>query len=223
MVDMAHFAGLVAGGVHPSPVPARPHRHHHHAQDPPRPARRHGPLPAGVRRRVVDRSVFPGQQGGPLMHIVAAKAVAFKEALQPEFAAYAQQIVANAKVLAEALAADWLPHHLRRHRHAPHAGRRLPEGNPRFRGRVRSRRRRHHRQQERHPLRHQPSPQAQRHPHRDPRAHHTRHEGSRDERSSPGWIAQALEKRNDPAALAKIRGEVGELAEKFPLYGWLRQ
>jgi glycine hydroxymethyltransferase len=52
----------------------------------------------------IDRSVFPGQQGGPLMHIVAAKAVAFREALQPEFATYAAQVVANAKVLAEAIA-----------------------------------------------------------------------------------------------------------------------
>ena len=86
--------------------PARPHRHHHHAQDTARPARRHDPLPAGVWQPGVDRSVFPGQQGGPLMHVIAAKAVAFSEALQPEFKDYAKQIVANAKALAEALTAE---------------------------------------------------------------------------------------------------------------------
>src|ERR1019366_7444535 len=105
LVDMAHFAGLVAGGVHPSPVP---HAHvvttttHKTLRGP-----RAGMIPcqqgfaAGI-----DRSVVPGQQGGPLVHIVAAKAVAFREALQPEFAASAKHTVDNAKVLAEALAAE---------------------------------------------------------------------------------------------------------------------
>src|SRR6201996_4352628 len=105
MIDMAHFAGLVAGGAHPSPVP--------HAQVVTTTTHKtlRGPraglilctadLAAGI-----DRSVFPGQQGGPLVHIVAAKAVAFKEALQPEFKAYAAQVVANAKALAEALAGE---------------------------------------------------------------------------------------------------------------------
>src|SRR6202522_716496 len=105
MVDMAHFAGLVAGGVHPSPVP--------HAQVVTTTTHKtlRGPRAGMILCRQefaasIDRSVFPGQQGGPLMHIIAAKAVAFREALQPEFAMYAQQIVANAKVLAEALAAE---------------------------------------------------------------------------------------------------------------------
>ena len=105
MIDMAHFAGLVAGGVHPSPVP---HAHvvttttHKTLRGP-----RAGMILCGQEFAAsIDRSVFPGQQGGPLVHIVAAKAVAFKEALQPEFADYARQIVANAKVLAEALAAE---------------------------------------------------------------------------------------------------------------------
>src|SRR3981189_2485333 len=105
MVDMAHFAGLVAGGAHPSPVP---HAHvvtttTHKTLRGPRSGLIlcHQEFAAGI-----DRSVFPGQQGGPLMHIVAAKAVAFKEALAPEFATYAQQVVSNAKVLAEAIAAE---------------------------------------------------------------------------------------------------------------------
>ncbi len=103
MVDMAHFAGLVAGGAHPSPVP---HAHvvttttHKTLRGP-----RSGLILCGQELAAsIDRSVFPGQQGGPLMHVVAAKAVAFKEALQPEFAQYATQIVTNAKVLAEAIA-----------------------------------------------------------------------------------------------------------------------
>src|SRR5260370_14878661 len=102
---MAHFAGLVAGGAHPSPVP---HAHvvttttHKTLRGP-----RSGMILCQQELAVgVDRSVFPGQQGGPLIHIVAAKAVAFKEALEPEIAAYAAQVVTNAKVRAEALAAQ---------------------------------------------------------------------------------------------------------------------
>ncbi|MBE7158154.1 MAG: serine hydroxymethyltransferase, partial [Rhodospirillales bacterium] len=103
MIDMAHFAGLVAGGVHPSPVP---HAHvvtttTHKTLRGPRSGLIlcHADLAQGM-----DRSVFPGQQGGPLVHVIAAKAVAFGEALRPEFRAYAAQIVRNAKALAEGLA-----------------------------------------------------------------------------------------------------------------------
>ena len=100
--DMAHIAGLVAGGVHPSPVP------HAHITTTTTHKTLRGPR-AGLiicskdLAAAVDKSVFPGQQGGPLVHIVAAKAVAFAEALRPEFRAYSAQIVANAKALAEAL------------------------------------------------------------------------------------------------------------------------
>jgi glycine hydroxymethyltransferase len=104
LVDMAHFAGLVAGGAHPSPVP---HAHvvttttHKTLRGP-----RSGMILCQQEFAVgVDRSVFPGHQGGPLMHIVAAKAVAFQEALEPEFVTYAAQVVTNAKLLAESLAA----------------------------------------------------------------------------------------------------------------------
>src|SRR6185437_13415543 len=103
LVDMAHFAGLVAGGVHPSPVP--------HAQIVTTTTHKtlRGPRAGMVLCRqefapAVDKAVFPGQQGGPLVHIIAAKAVAFREALRPDFRTYAAQIVANAKVLAETLA-----------------------------------------------------------------------------------------------------------------------
>src|SRR5580698_7559683 len=100
--DMAHIAGLVAGGVHPSPVP---HAHitttttHKTLRGP-----RAGLVLCGQDlAAAVDKAVFPGQQGGPLVHIVAAKAVAFAEALRPEFKVYSAQTVANAKVLATTL------------------------------------------------------------------------------------------------------------------------
>ena len=111
--DMAHIAGLVAGGVHPSPVP------HAHITTTTTHKTLRGPR-AGLiicnqdLAAAVDKSVFPGQQGGPLVHIVAAKAVAFAEALRPEFRDYAAQIVANAKALAEALRAAGLSVGLRR-------------------------------------------------------------------------------------------------------------
>ena len=103
MVDMAHFAGLVAGGVHPSPIP---HAHiitsttHKTLRGP-----RGGLIltnDEAIAKRV-NSAIFPGMQGGPLMHVIAAKAVAFKEALQPEFRAYAQTVVDNARALAARL------------------------------------------------------------------------------------------------------------------------
>jgi glycine hydroxymethyltransferase len=102
VVDMAHIAGLVAAGIHPSPVPmselvtTTTHK------------TLRGPRGGMVLAKEpfikgVNSNIFPGIQGGPLMHVIAGKAVAFQEALQPEFAAYQRQIVANAKALAEAL------------------------------------------------------------------------------------------------------------------------
>src|SRR5690349_11201151 len=105
LVDMAHFAGLVAGGVHPSPVP--------HAQIVTTTTHKtlRGPRAGMILCKqeypaAIDKVVFPGMQGGPLVHIIAAKAVCFREALQPQFREYARQIVANARVLAETLAAE---------------------------------------------------------------------------------------------------------------------
>ncbi|HVA62632.1 MAG TPA: serine hydroxymethyltransferase [Terriglobales bacterium] len=102
LVDMAHFAGLVAGGVHPSPVP------HAHIVTSTTHKTLRGPrggliLAQAGYGAALDKSVFPGSQGGPLVHIVAAKAVCFREALQPEFRAYAARVVANARVLAAQL------------------------------------------------------------------------------------------------------------------------
>ncbi len=104
VVDMAHFAGLVAGGVYPNPVP--------HAQLVTTTTHKtlRGPrgglvLCTAEYAKALDKQVFPGLQGGPLEHVIAAKAVALHEAMQPEFKVYAAQVVKNARVLAEALSA----------------------------------------------------------------------------------------------------------------------
>jgi glycine hydroxymethyltransferase len=105
LVDMAHFAGLVAGGAHPSPVP------HAHIVTSTTHKTLRGPRSGMILSKQefakeIDKTVFPGMQGGPLVHIMAAKAVCFLEASQPSFREYARQVVANAKVMAETLAAD---------------------------------------------------------------------------------------------------------------------
>ncbi len=220
LVDMAHFAGLVAGGAHPSPVP------HAHVVTSTTHKTLRGPraglilctqeLAAGI-----DRSVFPGQQGGPLMHVIAAKAVAFGEALQPEFAAYAKQTVANAKALAEAMQG---------------VGYRVVSGGTDThvmlidvfaKGILGS--------------------EAEfalgeagitvnknaipfdKNPPMKPSgirlgtpALTTRGMGEGEMRTIAAWIAEALEHRSDAGRLKTIRGQVAELAQKFPLYGWLR-
>jgi glycine hydroxymethyltransferase len=102
MVDMAHFAGLAAAGAYPSPIPyadvvtSTTHK------------TLRGPrggliLSTAQHAKAIDKSVFPGAQGGPLEHVIAAKAVSFKEALQPSFTTYARQVIANARALASAL------------------------------------------------------------------------------------------------------------------------
>ena len=102
MVDMAHIAGLVAGGVHPSPVP-----YAHFVTTTTHKTLR-GPRGGMILckeeyAKAIDKAAFPGMQGGPLMHIIASKAVCFKEAMEPEFKAYAEQIVKNCKALADGL------------------------------------------------------------------------------------------------------------------------
>jgi glycine hydroxymethyltransferase len=220
VVDMAHIAGLVAGGVHPSPVP------HAHVVTSTTHKTLRGPR-AGLilckqeHAAAVDKSVFPGQQGGPLVHIVAAKAVAFQEALQPEFRVYAAQIVENARVLAETLMAEgfrivsggtdthlMLVDVFAKGILGSEAERALGEAgitvnknaipfdtNP--------------------PLK--PSGIRIGTP-----ALTTRGMGAPEMRTIGRWIAQALAERNQPERLARIRTSVLEMADAFPLYGWLR-
>jgi glycine hydroxymethyltransferase len=221
IVDMAHFAGLVAGGVHPSPVP--------HAQIVTTTTHKtlRGPRAGLILSRqefaqAIDKAVFPGQQGGPLMHIIAAKAVAFREVLQPDFKTYAAQIVANAKALAAALSdagyriiSGGTDTHLMlvdvyaKGMLGSEAEAALGEAgitvnknaipfdtNP--------------------PLK--PSGVRIGTP-----ALTTRGMKEAEMRVIGGWIADALEHSTDPAALARIRRQVLSLAEQFPLYGWLRE
>ena len=218
--DMAHIAGLVAGGVHPSPVP---HAHitttttHKTLRGP-----RAGLILCGKDlAAAVDKAVFPGQQGGPLVHIVAAKAVAFGEALRPEFKTYAAQIVANAKVLAAALQeagfriiSGGTDNHLmlvdtfqkgilgsEAELALGKAGitvnkNSIPyDTNP--------------------PLK--PSGIRVGTP-----ALTTRGMKEPEMRQIAAWITKALDLRSDDAALERIRGEVAELANQFPLYAWRR-
>lgn len=107
MVDMAHIAGLVAAGLHPNPVP-----HAHFVTTTTHKTLR-GPRGGMILCRkpwaaAIDKAVFPGSQGGPLMHVIASKAVSFGEALQPEFKTYAQNVINNAKTLADGLMAEGL-------------------------------------------------------------------------------------------------------------------
>ncbi|MGP8260986.1 MAG: serine hydroxymethyltransferase [Acidobacteriaceae bacterium] len=221
MIDMAHFAGLVAGGVHPSPVP------HAHVVTTTTHKTLRGPRAGMILCQQelaasIDRSVFPGQQGGPLMHIVAAKAVALGEALQPEFAEYARQIVANAKVLAEALA---------------EGGFRIISGGTDthlmlvdvFQKGILGSEAEHALGQAGITVNKNAIPYDTNPPMKPSGirigtpALTTRGMKELEMRVIAKWIVEALEHRNDSAKLARIRGEVLEMAERFPLYEWLRQ
>ncbi len=220
MIDMAHFAGLVAGGVHPSPVP------HAHVTTTTTHKTLRGPRAGLILCQQefaagIDRSVFPGQQGGPLMHIIAAKAVAFKEALQPEFATYAQQVVTNAKVLAEAMAAE---------------GYRIISGGTDthvmlidvFQKGMLGSEAEHALGEAGITVNKNAIPYDTNPPMKPSGirigtpALTTRGMKEPEMRIIAGWIAQALEHRTDAAKLQQIRGQVLEMAEKFPLYTWLR-
>jgi glycine hydroxymethyltransferase len=220
LIDMAHFAGLVAGGAHPSPVP------HAHLVTTTTHKTLRGPRAGMILCQqqfatAVDRSVFPGQQGGPLVHVIAGKAVAFREALDPGFRQYAQQVVVNAQALAETLMAEgyrvisggtdthlMLVDVFSRGILGSEAENALHEAgitvnknaipydaNP--------------------PLKPSGirigSPALTTRGMREPEMH-----------TIAKWITQALDQRNDPQALRTIRGKVLELVESFPLYGWLR-
>ncbi len=220
MIDMAHFAGLVAGGVHPSPVP------HAHVVTTTTHKTLRGPRSGMILCRQelaasIDRSVFPGQQGGPLMHIVAAKAVALGEALQPEFAEYARQIIANAKVLAEELA---------------QAGYRIISGGTDthlilvdvFQKGILGSEAEHALGQAGITVNKNAIPFDANPPMKPSGirigtpAMTTRGMKEPEMRVIAKWIVEALEQRADAARLARIRGEVLEMAQRFPLYGWLR-
>ena len=153
MVDIAHFAGLVAGGAHPSPFP------HAHVVTTTTHKTLRGPRGGMILTndediaKKINSAIFPGLQGGPLMHVIAAKAVAFDEALTPDFKVYAQAVVDNAKALAETMLSERLRHRHRRHRQPPDAGRPAAQGPHRQGRRGGARPRPHHLQQERRAVR----------------------------------------------------------------------
>jgi glycine hydroxymethyltransferase len=219
--DMAHIAGLVAGGAHPSPVP------HAHITTTTTHKTLRGPRAGMILcskdlAPAVDKAVFPGQQGGPLVHIIAAKAVAFGEVLLPEFRAYARQTVANCVTLAQGMqeagyrvVSGGTDNHLilvdvfakgilgsEAELALGKAGitvnkNAIPyDTNP--------------------PLK--PSGIRIGTP-----ALTTRGMKEAEMRQIARWIAKALDQRGDDAALERIRGEVSELANRFPLYSWRRQ
>jgi glycine hydroxymethyltransferase len=216
LVDMAHFAGLVAGGAHPSPVP------HAHIVTSTTHKTLRGPRAGMILSKAefaaaIDKTVFPGMQGGPLVHIIAAKAVCFNEAMQPEFRDYAKQVIANAKALAEALSGEGfrtisggtdthvlLVDVFAKGMFGSEAEKALDQAgitvnknaipfdvNP--------------------PLK--PSGIRIGSP-----ALTTRGMREAEMRQVGHWIAEALRQRNDAAVLGKIRKEVRNLCEAFPLY-----
>ncbi len=132
LVDMAHFSGLVAAGLHPNPCPYADivtSTTHKTLRGP-----RSGMILAKEKyAAAIDRSVFPGTQGGPLVHIIAAKAVCFGQAMTPEFVEYSRQVLANANTLAGDAGRGRMPRGFRRHRHAPDAGGRVRQGSARER------------------------------------------------------------------------------------------
>lgn len=220
MVDMAHFAGLVAGGVHPSPVP------HAHIVTTTTHKTLRGPRGGMVLclqefAATVDKIVLPGIQGGPLVHIIAAKAVCLLEAMRPEFKDYARQVIANAKVLAQKIMDEgfrvisggtdthlFLMDVFSKGMLGSEAENALGQAgitvnknaipfdtNP--------------------PLK--PSGVRIGTP-----ALTTRGMKEKEMAQVGAWIAEALYKRNEPQTLARIRRQVQELAESFPLYPELR-
>ncbi len=152
MVDMAHYAGLIAAGVYPNPVP------HADVVTSTTHKSMRGPrggfiLMKSEHEKAINSAIFPGLQGGPLMHVIAAKAVAFKEALAPEFKVYQQQVAKNAQVVARNPGGARPAHRQRPHRKPCDAGGPAGQGHHRQGSRGGAGRRPHDDQQERHPQR----------------------------------------------------------------------
>jgi glycine hydroxymethyltransferase len=230
LVDMAHFAGLVAGGAHPSPVP------HAHVVTTTTHKTLRGPRSGLILCQQqfaagIDRSVFPGQQGGPLMHVIAGKAVAFGEALQPEFSVYAHQVVANAKVLAEELQAHGFrvisggtdTHVVLIDVFGWRAGGGDGEGGGMLGSEAENALGDAGITVNKNAIPFDTNPPMKPSGIRiGSPALTTRGMKEPQMKQVAAWIAEALEHRNDAGALKNIRGQVAELAEEFPLYGWLR-
>ncbi|MGH9516955.1 MAG: serine hydroxymethyltransferase [Terriglobales bacterium] len=221
LVDMAHFAGLVAGGAHPSPVP------HAHIVTSTTHKTLRGPRAGMILSRqefaaAIDKVVFPGMQGGPLMHIIAAKAVCFREALQPSFRDYARQVIANAKALAETLSGEgfriisggtdthlMLVDVFSKGMLGSEAEKALGEANITVNKNAI-------------PFDTNPPMKPSGIRIGTP-ALTTRGMKEREMKQIGQWIAEALNNRNDASTLSRIRREVLDLADAFPLYAVRRE
>ena len=218
MVDMAHYAGLVAADVYPSPVgfadfvTSTTHK------------TLRGPrggfvLTTAEHEKSINSAVFPGLQGGPLMHVIAAKAVAFGEALGRDFRRYQEQVLENARVLAKVHAGARPAHRFRRHR-LPHVSRRPPREEDHGQGRRGGPRGcADHRQQERDPER---SGKGVRHvgnPHRQPRDHDPRLHRDRERGARPSRGRRARRPATTRQRSTKVSANVAALNRKFPVYG----
>ncbi len=217
VVDMAHIAGLVAGGAHPSPVP--------HADIVTSTTHKtlRGPRSGFVVCREtwakpIDKQVFPGMQGGPLMHIIAAKAVAFREALQPEFKEYAANVVTNARALAAALLErgfDLVSGGTDNH---------LLLMDLRTRGELTGKVAEEALGRAHITVNKNTVPGEQRSPfvtsgvRIGTAALTTRGMGAAEFKRIGSWIADVLEKPTDEVMIRKVGGEVNELCDEFPLY-----
>ena len=216
-VDMAHIAGLVAGGVHPSPVP--------HADFVSTTTHKTLRGPRGglvlCRQKLakeLDRITFPGTQGGPLMHTIAAKAVCLKEAADPGFREYPDRVVANAKALAAGICQSRIPHRQRRHGQSFILDRSVLARHDRQGRAACPGSRRHHRKQKLDSLRSHAADDRRRHSPGHSGHDHARHARSRKWSASPAWICEVLLHLGDAAIEQRIRGEVAEFAAQFPLY-----
>ena len=184
-VDMAHIAGLVAAGLHPSPVPYADvvtTTTHKTLRGP-----RGGVILCKEEHaKKIDKAIFPGSQGGPLMHIITAKAVAFGEAMKPEFKTYQEQVLKNAKVREPH--GCRLPAGLRRHRQPSDAGGSAPGQHHRQGDGEAPGPGEHHREQEHHPRRSPVPLRHQRHPGGGPRRHQPRSAGGGHEGHRPAHL-----------------------------------
>ena len=192
LVDMAHISGLVAAGVHPNPceyadiVTSTTHK------------TLRGPRSGMILAKAkygpaIDKALFPGIQGGPLVHVIAAKAVCFLEAMTPEFRAYSKQVIANAQTLADGLAGGGLPHRVWRNGHASDAGGCFRQRRARQGSRDGAGRGLHHGKQECDSVRCESAAESERHSFRKPGGDHARISGARDAasgRSDRGGVEQ---------------------------------
>ena len=202
LFDAAHIAGLIAGGAAPEPGAVRRRRHVHDAQDAARPAWRLHPVARRSTPRRSTRPCSPGWQGGPLEHVIAGKAVAFREAAHPSFKEYAHQIVANAVGAGRGAGGRGLPAGVGRHRQPPDGRRPAPvrrrahrQGRP-----DDARRGRHHAEQEHDPRRPAQPVRHERPAHRHPVGDDAGDGGAGDGRRSPRSSPQALRDRDDADA-----------------------